>query len=420
VVGREGFLRQAIEADRVPSLVFWGPPGSGKTTLARLIAASTRAHFVPFSAVVSGIQEIKRVMADAERLRAASGRRTLLFVDEIHRFNRAQQDAFLPYVERGDIVLVGATTENPSFELNSALLSRCRVVVLDPLAPDDLATLVGRALGDRERGLGESGAELDPGGLAAIVQLASGDARRALSLLESVVADAVASGRGPIASQDVIRVAQRKVLLYDKSGEEHFNLISALHKSLRESDPDAALYWLGRMLRGGEDADYVARRLVRFAVEDVGLAEPSALEHALAGWRAYERLGSPEGDLALAQVVVALALAPKSVSVYRAWGRVLETIERRPADPVPPAIRNAPTRLMREVGYGAGYVYAPDTATGVAGLDCLPEAIAGTRFWDPTASGREARLAERRAELDRLRAEARRRAGEPGPDGSEP
>ena len=420
VVGSGGFLRQAIETDRVPSLVFWGPPGSGKTTLARLIAASTRAHFVPFSAVVSGIQEIKRVMADAERLRAATGRRTLLFVDEIHRFNRAQQDAFLPYVERGDIVLVGATTENPSFELNSALLSRCRVVVLDPLSPEDLTTLVERALRDRERGLGGAATELDPGAVAAIAQLASGDARRALSLLETVVADAVASGRGQLGPEDVIRVAQRKVLLYDKAGEEHFNLISALHKSLRESDPDAALYWLARMLRAGEDADYVARRLVRFAVEDVGLADPSALERALAGWQAYERLGSPEGDLALAQVVVALALAPKSVSVYRAWGRVLETIERRPADPVPPAIRNAPTRLMREVGYGAGYVYAPDTESGVAGLGCLPEALAGTRFWEPTRNGLEARLAERRAELDRLRAEARRRAGEPGPGGSEP
>jgi putative ATPase len=410
VVGPGGFLRQAIEADRVPSLVFWGPPGSGKTTLARLIAATTRARFVPFSAVVSGIQEIKRVMADAERLRESTGRRTLLFVDEIHRFNRAQQDAFLPYVERGDIVLVGATTENPSFELNSALLSRCRVVVLQALAPEELARLLERALRDEERGLGRTAADIEEEALAAIIQLASGDARRALTLLETVVADAGESGRASIGAEDVTRVAQRKVLLYDKSGEEHFNLISALHKSLRESDPDAALYWLGRMLRAGEDADYLARRLVRFAVEDVGLADPSALERALSGWRAYERLGSPEGDLALAQVTVYLALAPKSVSVDRAWRKVGETIERRPADPVPPAIRNAPTRLMREVGYGAGYLYAPDTASGVAGLDCLPEALAGTRFWEPTASGFEARLAERRAELDRLRAEARRAA----------
>ncbi len=413
VVGPAGFLRRAIAADRVPSLVFWGPPGCGKTTLARLIAEATAARFVPFSAVTSGIQEIKRVMADAERLRAAAGRRTLLFVDEIHRFNRAQQDAFLPFVERGDIVLVGATTENPSFELNAALLSRCRVVVLEPLGESDLVRLLERALADADRGLAGAGVAAGPEALAAVAAQASGDARKALTLLELAIEDARLDGRAELAADEVARVAQRKILLYDKSGEEHFNLISALHKSLRESDPDAALYWLGRMLEAGEDPHYVARRMVRFAVEDVGLADPSALERALAGWQAYERLGSPEGDLALAQVALYLALAPKSVSVYRAWGKVRETIATRPADPVPLAIRNAATELMKGLGYGAGYVYAPDTEAGVAGLDCLPESLAGSRFYEPGGAGVEARVVERLAELERRRAEARSRTKKP-------
>ncbi len=407
IVGAGGFLRRAIEADRVPSLVFWGPPGCGKTTLARLIAEATSARFVPFSAVTSGIAEIKRVMADAERLRKATRRRTLLFVDEIHRFNRSQQDAFLPYVERGDIVLVGATTENPSFELNAALLSRCRVVVLEPLSAAVLRGVIERALADRDRGLGGRGIALDGEAIDSLVQLSSGDARKALTLLDLVVEDAAASGRTVVGASDLQAVAQRKVLLYDKSGEEHFNLISALHKSLRESDPDAALYWLGRMIEAGEDPRYLARRMVRFASEDVGLADPTALGRALDGWVAYERLGSPEGDLALAQVALYLALAPKSVSTYRAWQRVRETIADRPAEPVPPVIRNAPTALMKDLGYGAGYVYAPDSAEGVAGLDCLPEALAGTVFYEPAPSGFESRLAERLAELQRKRAMAR-------------
>ncbi len=392
VVGEGGFLRRAITADRVPSLIFWGPPGTGKTTLARIIAAETSSHFVPFSAVTSGIKEVKEVMAEAVRLRKAQGRRTLLFVDEIHRFNRAQQDAFLPYVENGDVVLVGATTENPSFELNGALLSRCRVVVLEPLRPEDLTALLRRALADPERGLGESGAEADDEALEELAQLASGDARKALSLLELAAADAEG---GRIDAETVRRVAQRKVLLYDKSGEEHYNLISALHKSLRESDPDAAVYWLARMLAAGEDPLYIARRVVRFASEDVGLADPQALPQALAAWDAYRRLGSPEGELCLAQAVLYLALAPKSVALYDAYKAARRTVEERPADPVPMAIRNASTRLMKEVGYGSGYVYAPHTEEGVGGIDCLPESLQGIRFYEPKGEGFEAKLKER-------------------------
>ncbi len=403
VVGEAGFLRRAIAQDRVPSLVFWGPPGSGKTTLARIIARLTKARFVPFSAVTSGIKEVREVMAEAARLRAATGRCTLLFVDEIHRFNRAQQDAFLPYVESGDIVLVGATTENPSFELNAALLSRCRVVVLAPLAPEDLTALLKRALADPERGLGDSGVSADDEALASLAQLASGDARKALNLLELAVADALDpenEGELRLTAPSVQRVAQRKVLLYDKSGEEHFNLISALHKSLRESDADAALYWLARMLAAGEDPLYLARRMIRFASEDVGLADPLALPQALAGWEAYHRLGSPEGELALAQVAVYLALAPKSNALYRGYGEVRRTVEERPADPVPKVIRNAPTRLMKGLGYGAGYVYAHDAEEGVGGLDCLPESLAGSRFYEPKGEGFEAEL---KARLERWR-----------------
>ena len=408
VVGPGAFLRRAIAADRVPSLIFWGPPGSGKTTLARLIAAATSSLFVPFSAVTSGIKEVKEVMAEAARLRRAQGRRTLLFVDEIHRFNRAQQDAFLPYVERGDIVLVGATTENPSFEINAALMSRCRVVVLGALSVDDLLLLLRRTLADREHGLGGTPVEVDGEALAAVAQLASGDARRALNLLEAAVADAAESGApGPdgaaprLDAERVRLVSQRKVLLYDKAGEEHFNLISALHKSLRESDPDASLYWLARMLAAGEDPLYVARRMIRFASEDVGLADPQALPQALAARDAYHLLGSPEGDLALAQAAVYLALAPKSNAVYAGFGAALRTVEERPADPVPLAIRNAPTPLMKGLGYGAGYVYAHATDEGVGGLDCLPDSLAGTRFYDPRGRGFEEALKVR---LERFRA----------------
>jgi putative ATPase len=415
LLGEQGFLRRALAQDRVPSLIFWGPPGTGKTTLARLIAQGTAAQFVPFSAVTSGIKEIKEVMAQAQRLRRSQGRRTLLFVDEIHRFNRAQQDAFLPYVEQGDIVLVGATTENPSFELNAALLSRCRVVVLKMLEPEDVIAIVERALRDGERGLAGRGVAVPSDSLAAVARFAGGDARRALNLIEVAVDDAVSRGVEKVSPSDIEHVAQRKVLLYDKRGEEHFNLISALHKSLRESDPDAALYWLVRMLEGGEDGGYIARRLVRFASEDVGVADPRGLDQALAAWQAYERLGDPEGHLALAQAVVYLALAPKSNALYRAHGAVRAAVEELPAEPPPLAIRNAPTSLMRELGYGRDYVYAHDTEDGVGGIDCLPEALAGRRFYTPTERGFEAELGRRLDAVRVLRRKARtEKAAKPG------
>ncbi|MCH7666149.1 MAG: replication-associated recombination protein A [Acidobacteria bacterium] len=408
LVGEHGFLRRAILEDRIPSLILWGPPGSGKTTLAAVMARQTSSRFVPFSAVTSGIKEVKSVMADAERLRRAQNQRTLLFIDEIHRFNRAQQDAFLPYVERGDIILVGATTENPSFELNGALLSRCRVVVLEPLTIEALVTILERALGDGELGLAQHGIALEREALEMIAQLASGDARKALNLLELVVEDAAPGSDPrllPAVTADTVRdIAQKKILLYDKSGEEHFNLISALHKSLRESDPDAALYWLARMLASGEDPLFLARRMVRFASEDVGLADPQALPQTLAAWDAYHRLGSPEGELALAQAAIYLALAPKSNALYEGYSKARRTIQERPADPVPMSIRNAPTRLMKETGYGKGHVYAHATEEGMGGMDCLPESLAGSRFYQPRSSGFEIELGARLERFRELRA----------------
>lgn len=408
VVDEGGYLRRAMAEDRVPSLILWGPPGTGKTTIARILAAEITCRFVPFSAVTSGIKQVKEVMAEAARLRGAETRRTLLFVDEIHRFNRAQQDAFLPYVESGDILLIGATTENPSFHINSALLSRCRLVVLRPLSEAELERVVAQALADEERGLGSLRIEFEDDALATLVQMASGDARRALNLVELVALDAAGDAVRQIDVARVSRVVQQKVLLYDKSGEEHFNLISALHKSLRESDPDAALYWLARMLTAGEAPLYIARRLVRFASEDVGLADPMALPQTLAAWDAYHRLGSPEGELALAQATLYLSLAPKSNSVYAAYGEVRRAVEEEPAAPVPAALRNAPTKLMTELGYGEGYVYAHSVDEGVGGIECLPENLADRCFYRPQERGFERELSLRLEEFRALKERVRR------------
>ncbi len=399
-------LRLQTQSDDSTSLIFWGPPGVGKTTLAKIIARSTEASFIEFSAVLAGIKEIKQVMVDAEKA-AGFGSRTVLFVDEIHRFNKAQQDAFLPYVERGSIRLIGATTENPSFEINAALLSRCRVYTLRGLDGDDILKLLERALADGERGFGSSGLEADPEALDAIASYASGDARSALNALE--VAAQLASGRGEtkITRELAAEALQQRVLLYDKKGEQHYDLISALHKSVRNSDADAALYWLGRMLRAGEDPVYVARRVVRMAVEDIGLAAPEALNLCLSARDAMHFLGSPEGDLALAQAVVYLALAPKSNAVYTAYNAVLADIESRPAEPVPLHLRNAPTKLMKELDYGKNYQYAHDLDAKVAAMDCLPLSLADRRYYQPTQEGRERLLSQRMNEISKLKIDSK-------------
>jgi putative ATPase len=397
-------LRVQIERDDASSMIFWGPPGVGKTTLAKIIAETTKATFIEFSAVLAGIKEIKQVMADAEKA-ASWGTRTILFIDEIHRFNRAQQDAFLPWVERGSIRLIGATTENPSFEINSALLSRCRVYTLHALSDTQIVSLLERALTDPNRGLGAQQLTAGEGALDLLASYASGDARNALNALE--VAAKLAADR-TITREVATEALQQRVLLYDKQGEEHYNLISALHKSIRNSDPDASMYWLGRMLKAGEDPLYVARRLVRMAVEDVGLASPEALHITLAARDTVDFLGSPEGDLALAEAAVYLALAPKSNALYTGYGAVLSDIENTRQEPVPLHLRNAPTRLMKELDYGKGYQYAHDVEGRVADMECLPESLRSRSYYHPTQEGREKLMAQRLDEIRRIRESKRK------------
>lgn len=391
ILGSGKPLRRQIESGNLSSLILWGPPGVGKTTLASLMARRSGSEFIPFSAVLSGIKEIKAVMADAERAHRM-GRKTVLFIDEIHRFNKAQQDAFLPYVERGDVVLIGATTENPSFEVVSALLSRTKVYPMKALETDEIISLLQRALRLRERGLGHLGLEVAPELLAEIAIASNGDARSALNTLE------LASGlakKGLINPEAVADALQQRVLLYDKGGDQHFDLISALHKSVRSSDPDAALYWLARMMKAGEDRLYLVRRLVRMAIEDIGLADPRAVEQSIACMQTVHFLGTPEGDQALAQITLYLALAPKSDSAYRALNEVNGVIDSSLAEPVPMHLRNAPTRLMKELGHGKGYQHAHEKEDTVTTMTCLPPSLIGRKFYRPVQRGFERQLAER-------------------------
>jgi putative ATPase len=397
-------LRVQIENDDLTSMLFWGPPGCGKTTLARLIARLTRSEYIPFSAVLTGIKEIKEVMAAAER-KAHGGQRTIVFIDEVHRFNKAQQDAFLPHVEAGHITLIGATTENPSFEVISPLLSRTKVYILDPLATPLIAELLRRALADKEHGLGNESVEASDEVLFRIASFANGDARSAYNTLELAVRGAQPDAHGTrhLTAALLEDVLQRKLLRYDKAGEEHYNLISALHKSVRNSDPDAALYWLARMLESGEDPLYLARRMVRMASEDIGLAEPGALAVTLAAKEAFDFIGPPEGFLALAQAAVYLSLAPKSNALYAAYGEVMEDVRTTEADPVPLHLRNAPTGLMKNVGYGQGYKYAHNFDDKVTDMTCLPDNLAGRAYYKPTDEGFEQRLRQRFDEIRSLK-----------------
>ena len=399
-----------IERDDTGSLIFWGPPGVGKTTLAKIIAGMTHADFIEFSAVMSGIKEIKQVMADAERARQY-GTRTIVFVDEVHRFNKAQQDAFLPYVEKGSIRLIGATTENPSFEVISALLSRCRVYVLQPLTEEQIVALLRRALTDKERGLGDLGLEADDDALQKIAAYSSGDARSAYNALEVAATlardDDQPAEKAPPRITDAIATdaLQKRVLMYDKAGEEHYNLISALHKSVRNSDPDAALYWLARMLEAGEDGLYIARRVVRMASEDIGLADPNALGITLAARDAYDFLGMPEGNLALAQAVVYLCAAPKSNALETAYAAVQQDVEQTAQDSVPLHLRNAPTGLMKNLGYGKGYQYAHNLDEKVADMQCLPDKLKDRVYYHPTDEGIEKRIKARLEEIRKVKAD---------------
>jgi putative ATPase len=400
-------LREAIERDRLQSIILWGPPGSGKTTLARIVADRTKARFVSFSAVLSGIQEIREVMREAERLRRTTGRRTILFIDEIHRFNKAQQDAFLPRVEAGEIILVGATTENPSFEVNAALLSRSKVFVLRALTTEEVRLVLSRAL-RAERGLGSEAVTVDDEALTAIAQHANGDARVALNLLElSVAAALVVDGTRRVDLSRVEQATQRRTLLYDKGGEEHYNLISALHKSMRNSDPDAAVYWLARMIEAGEDPLYIARRLVRFASEDIGNADPQALTVAVAAKDAVHFIGMPEGNTALAQAALYLATAPKSNAVYQAYNRAAHDAHTATAEPVPLHLRNAPTTLMKQLDYGKGYQYAHDEPHAIADMSCLPAGLEGRRYYEPRERGFEKEIKRRLDAWEQLKKKRR-------------
>lgn len=407
VVGEGTLIRNAIEKDRAFSMILWGPPGCGKTTLARIIAQDTDSHFAEFSAVLSGVKQIRSVIEEAKSQRDLSGKRTILFVDEIHRFNKAQQDAFLHHVESGLLTLIGATTENPSFEVIPALISRCRVITLSELSPDDIGLILNRALADKDRGYGKYPLSITEDALSHLIQIADGDVRMALNGLESAASMVLSesTGSGPdetihITLPDIETAVLKKALRYDKAGEEHYNLISALHKALRGSDPDAAVYWLGRMIAAGEDPLYLARRMVRFASEDIGNADPVALEIALNGMEAFRFLGHPEGELALAQVAIYLATAPKSNSIYVAYEKAKEEIGHSGTLPTPLHIRNAPTRLMKSLGYGKGYQYAHDHKDAYAPQDYLPDEIQGRRFYSPTERGYEKTIKSR---LDKWR-----------------
>ncbi len=412
LLGEGKVLRQLIDQDKISSMIFWGPPGVGKTTLARIIAGRTQSNFINFSAVTSGIKEIKEVMQQAEQSRLM-GERTILFVDEIHRFNKAQQDAFLPFVEKGSIVLIGATTENPSFEVNSALLSRCKVFVLEALSTEELAGLLRRALED-PRGFGGQQVQISEELLELIANFANGDARTALGTLEMVVLNGRREGETTVVTREILeQCISRKSLLYDKKGEEHYNIISALHKSMRNSDPDAAVYWLARMLEAGEDPLYVARRLIRFASEDIGLADSRALEVATAAYQASHFIGMPECTVNLAHAVVYLSLAPKSNALYRAYEAAKADAQKMLAEPVPLIIRNAPTRLMQELHYGEGYQYAHNTEEKLTAMYCLPDSLRDRKYYVPTKEGSELRFGERLRQIEAWKAEKRKEEASP-------